>query len=69
MAVKMLSKKGCKILGTRICTISRASIQYMKALKQKPPYFRFDVVEVIGTEEGCHSQTDNCPQREWTSLP
>jgi putative endonuclease len=28
--------------------ISRAAMRYMLKLKNKPPYFRFDVVEVIG---------------------
>lgn len=30
--------------------VSRAAMRYMGKLKKKPPYFRFDVVEVIGTE-------------------
>ena len=30
---------------------SRAAIRFMKKLKTKPTYFRFDVVEVIGTYE------------------
>ena len=32
--------------------LSRAAIRYMKRLRSKPPYFRFDVVEVIGEEGG-----------------
>lgn len=32
--------------------LSRAAIRYLKALKSRPDYFRFDVVEVIGTPEG-----------------
>ena len=30
--------------------LSRAAVRYMKRLRKKPPYFRFDVVEVIGEE-------------------
>jgi putative endonuclease len=30
--------------------LSRAAVRYMKRLRRKPDYFRFDVVEVIGTE-------------------
>ncbi len=30
--------------------LGRAAWGYMKRLKQKPPYFRFDVVEVVGLE-------------------
>lgn len=28
--------------------MSRAAIRYMGKLKKKPPYFRFDIVEVVG---------------------
>lgn len=31
--------------------LSRAAFQYLRALKTKPEYFRFDVVEVIGEED------------------
>jgi len=31
--------------------LSRAALRYMMRLKSKPDYFRFDVVEVIGTPE------------------
>lgn len=31
--------------------LGRAALGYMKRLKQKPPYFRFDVIEVVGCEE------------------
>lgn len=31
--------------------MGRAAVRYMKGMKKKPPYFRFDVVEVIGREE------------------
>ncbi len=31
-------------------TLSRAAVRYMKQLKQRPEYFRFDVVEVVGRE-------------------
>ncbi len=30
--------------------LSRAALRYMKAMKAPPPYFRFDIVEVIGSE-------------------
>jgi len=30
--------------------LARAAMGYMKQLKRKPPYFRFDVVEVVGVE-------------------
>jgi putative endonuclease len=29
--------------------LSRAALRYMKAMRSPPPYFRFDIVEVIGT--------------------
>jgi putative endonuclease len=29
-------------------TLSRAAVRYLKQLKKLPPYYRFDVVEVIG---------------------
>jgi putative endonuclease len=29
---------------------SRAALRYLNKLKQKPSYFRFDVVEVVGSE-------------------
>jgi len=32
-------------------TLSRGAIRYLKKLKQKPEYFRFDVVEVVGSRE------------------
>lgn len=28
--------------------LSRAAVRYIKSLRQPPPYFRFDAVEVIG---------------------
>lgn len=31
---------------------SRAALRYLNQLKQKPSYFRFDVVEVVGSEGG-----------------
>lgn len=31
--------------------LSRAALRYMLRLKSKPPYFRFDVVEIIGHAE------------------
>ena len=34
--------------------LSRAAVRYMKKLRAPPPYFRFDVVEVIGTK-GCET--------------
>ncbi|HPG00905.1 MAG TPA: YraN family protein [Kiritimatiellia bacterium] len=33
-------------------SLSRAALRYMKKLSPRPPYFRFDVVEVVGTEDG-----------------
>lgn len=30
--------------------LARAALRYMMRLRTKPPYFRFDVVEVIGQE-------------------
>lgn len=33
-------------------SVSRAAIRYLKQLKQKPEFVRFDVVEVIGQEGG-----------------
>jgi putative endonuclease len=30
----------------------RAAMEYMSQLKQKPSYFRFDIIEVIGQEGG-----------------
>lgn len=30
--------------------MSRAAIRYLRRLRVKPPHFRFDVVEVVGTE-------------------
>ena len=32
--------------------LSRAAVRYLEKLKSKPPYFRFDIVEVIGELEG-----------------
>jgi putative endonuclease len=32
--------------------LGRAAMRYMQRLPQRPPYFRFDVVEVVGTENG-----------------
>ena len=32
-------------------SLSRAAIRYMKQLRVKPHYFRFDVVEIIGSED------------------
>lgn len=32
--------------------LSRAAIRYMDRLREKPEYFRFDVVEVVGEEGG-----------------
>jgi putative endonuclease len=34
--------------------LSRAALRYMTKLKEKPPYYRFDIVEVVGRrdEEG-----------------
>ncbi len=34
--------------------MTRAAIRYLRRLKAKPPYIRFDVVEVVGD---CHSDT------------
>lgn len=31
--------------------LGRAAWRYMQHLKTRPPYFRFDVVEVVGSEE------------------
>jgi putative endonuclease len=31
--------------------LSRAAVHYLKRLRQKPNYFRFDVVEVIGSRD------------------
>ena len=31
-------------------SLSRAAVHYLKKLRERPKYFRFDVVEVIGTE-------------------
>ena len=31
-------------------SLSRAAIRYMKQLREKPDYFRFDVVEIVGSE-------------------
>lgn len=31
-------------------SLSRAAIGYMKQLRQKPDYFRFDVVEIVGSD-------------------
>ncbi len=31
-------------------SLSRAAIGYMKRLRKKPDYFRFDVVEIVGSE-------------------
>ena len=31
--------------------LSRAALRYMLKLRQKPPYFRFDVVEVVGERD------------------
>ena len=33
---------------------SRAAVRYLKALKSPPACFRFDVVEIIGSEEEPH---------------
>ena len=33
-------------------TTSRAAIRYMMHLRKRPHYFRFDVIEVIGRENG-----------------
>ena len=35
--------------------LSRAAVRYLKKLRKMPPYFRFDVVEVVGREG------DECP--------
>jgi len=32
-------------------SLSRAAIRYMKQLRAKPDYFRFDVVEIVGSED------------------
>jgi len=32
-------------------SLSRAAVHYLKKLRERPDYFRFDVVEVIGTAE------------------
>ncbi len=32
--------------------LSRAAVHYLRRLNPKPDYFRFDVVEVIGKEQG-----------------
>ena len=35
-------------------SLSRAAMHYLQKLRKKPDYFRFDVVEIIGSEEeGC----------------
>jgi len=31
------------------CALNRAALRYLKRLRKHPSYFRFDVVEVIGT--------------------
>lgn len=36
--------------GAKRRALSRAAIGYLRRLRQKPPYFRFDVVEVVGAE-------------------
>ncbi len=33
-------------------TLSRAAIRYLMDLKERPKYFRFDVIEVVGTPDG-----------------
>ncbi|MFH0879063.1 MAG: YraN family protein [Lentisphaerota bacterium] len=35
-------------------TLSRAAIRYMMRLREKPDYFRFDVVEVVGQDTDAH---------------
>ena len=32
-------------------SLSRAAVHYLKKLRERPNYFRFDVIEVIGAEE------------------
>ena len=32
-------------------SLSRAAVRYLKKLHERPPFFRFDVVEVIGVAE------------------
>jgi putative endonuclease len=31
--------------------LSRAATRYLKRLRERPPYFRFDVVEVVGRQD------------------
>lgn len=39
--------------------LSRAAMRYMRKLKRKPDYFRFDVVEVVGTEDSEEAQINH----------
>ena len=32
--------------------LSRAALRYMRRLRRKPDHFRFDVVEIVGSENG-----------------
>lgn len=43
-AVKAVRRAKQKAMG-------RAAIRYIRRMKQPPPYIRFDVIEVIGSEE------------------
>lgn len=41
--------------------LGRAAWGYMRRLKRKPPYFRFDVVEVVGVEGGDDPEVRHIP--------
>ena len=41
--------------------LGRAAFRYMKRLRKKPPYFRFDVIEVIGNRDDGEPQIRHIP--------
>lgn len=49
-ASELMGRPFAAVDRTKRRAIGRAALRYMQRLKHKPPTFRFDVVEVIGTE-------------------
>ena len=49
--------------------LSRAALCYMNKLKHKPPYFRFDVIEVIGEPHNKYPEIRHIPNAFQLSKP
>ena len=60
-ASEQYGRPGDSVKRAKRHALSRAAVRYLKSLRQPPVYFRFDVVEVIGSpEHGVHEIRHIC---------